>query len=182
MTLVDKLTIFALIAGPVIAVLITRYWDEKREANRRKWEIFRNLMCYRKHPLSRGFVSSLNLLEVEFHDDKAVLAAWNSMYEHFHKEEPIEDNRKKTFYDEREKLRAALLQKVAHSLGIKLDSLDMLQSGYSPQGWEWDEAEQWLMRKKLSEVLEGTRPFPVHISNIPNNQDDTTSENPKPHP
>ena len=178
MTLVDKLTIFALIAGPVIAVLIIRYWDEKRETNRHKWKIFRNLMCYYKHPHSHGFVSSLNLLEVEFHDDKAVLAAWNSMYEHFHKEEPIEDNRNKIFHGERDKLRTELLQKVAHSLGIKLDSLDMIQSGYSPQGWEWDEAEQWLMRKKLSNVLEGTRPFPVHISNIPNNQDDATSDTP----
>ena len=113
MALVDKLTIFALIAGPVIAVLITRYWDGKREANRRKWEIFRNLMCFRRHPLSQGFVSSLNLLEVEFHDDKAVLAAWKSLYESFRKAEPIEDNRKKELYDERDKLRAALLQKVA---------------------------------------------------------------------
>ena len=178
MTLVDVLTIFALIVGPVLAVLITRYWDGKREANWRKWEIFRNLMCYRKHPLSQGFVSSLNLLEVEFHDDKDVLAAWNSMHEHFHKEEPTEDNRKKNFYDARDKLRAALLQKVAYSLGIRLDSLDMLQSGYTSQGWEWDEAEQLQMRKKLDEVLERTRHFPVHISNFPENQHDATSENP----
>ena len=177
-TIIEWLTVAALIAGPVIAVLITRYWDGKREANRRKWEIFRNLMCYRKHPTSQRFVSSLNLLEVEFHDDKDVLEAWNSMYDHFCNEEPIEDNRKKVFYDKGEKLRADLLQKVAHSLGIELNSLDMLQSGYSPQGWGWDEAEQWLMRRKLSEVLEGTRPFPVHISNIPNNQDGETSENP----
>lgn len=138
-------------------------------------------MCYRKHPLSHGFVSSLNLLEVEFHDDNDVLTAWKSLYQHFDTGEPIENNRKKTFYDEREKLRAALLQKVAQSLGIKLDSLDMLQSGYSPQGWEWDEAEQWHIRKTLSEVLEGTRPFPVHIANFPNNQDDATSENPQQH-
>ena len=178
MTLVDKLTIFALIAGPVIAVLITRYWDGKREAARRKWEIFRNLMCFRRHPLSHGFVSSLNLLEVEFHDDKAVLTAWKLLYEHFKKEEPIDDNRRNTFYDERDKLRATLLQKVAQSLGIKLDSLEIFQSGYHPIRWDWDEEEQYLMRKKLSEVLEGTRPFPVHISNIPNNQDSATSENP----
>ena len=89
MTTVDALTIFALIAGPVIAVLITRYWDEKREANRRKWEIFRNLMCFRTHPHSQGFVSSLNLLEVEFHDVKDVLNAWTLLYEHFKKEDSL---------------------------------------------------------------------------------------------
>lgn len=174
----DVLTIIALIGGPVLAVLITRYCDGKREANRRKWEIFKNLMCYRKLPLSQGFVSTLNLLEVEFHDDKAVLAAWKSMYKHFHKEVPTEDHRKKNFYDEQEKLRVELLQKVAQSLGIKLDSLDMFHSGYAPQGWNWDEAEQLQMRKKLDEVLEGTRLLPVYISYFPENQHDATSENP----
>ena len=176
MTLVDIFTICALMAGPVIAVLITRYLDEKREANRRKWEIFRNLMCFRKHPLSQGFVGSLNLLEVEFHDDKNVLAAWKSMYEHFCQEEPLAENHKKDFYDKRDKLRAAILQKVAFSLGIKLDSLDMFQSGYYPQGWDINESEELLMRKLLGEVLRGTRTFPVHLTNLPNNQGNTTSD------
>ena len=178
MTLVEGLTIFALIAGPVSAVLITRYFDRKREINRRKWEVFRNLMCYRKQQLSQGFVSSLNLLEVEFHDDKDVLTAWELLYNHLNTEEPDNDNRKRIFYDERERLLATLLQKVAQSLGIKLNSLDMLQSGYSPQGWEWNEAEQLSLRKKLSEVLEGSKPFPVSISNFPDNENDATSEKP----
>ena len=179
MTLVDGLTIFALIAGPVSAVLITRYFDRRREVNRRKWEVFRNLMCYRKQTLSQGFVSSLNLLEVEFHDDKDVLTAWESLYNHLNSEEPANDNRRKTFYDEREKLRATLLQKVAQSLGIKLNSLDMLQSGCYPQGWEWDEAAQLSLRRKLSEVLEGSKPLPVLISNFPDNENNATSEKPE---
>jgi hypothetical protein len=100
------------------------------------------------------------------------------MYEHFCKAEPVEDNRKKRFLDEREKLKAVLLQKVAQSLGIKIDSLDMLQTGYYPQRWEWDEQDQWLMRKKFKEVLEGTRPITMQISNIPNTQNDATSDYP----
>ena len=176
--IVDGLTIFALILGPTLAVLITKYYDKKREAQRRKWEIFRDLMCYRSDGVSQGFVSSLNLIEVEFHDNESVLAAWKSLYEHFCKAEPVEDNRKKRFLDEREKLKAVLLQKVAQSLGIKIDSLDMLQTGYYPQRWEWDEQDQWLMRKKFNEVLEGTRPITMQISNIPNTQKDATSDYP----
>jgi hypothetical protein len=78
MTIVDGLMIFALILGPTLAVLITKYYDKKQEAQRRKWEIFRDLMCYRSDGVSQGFVSSLNLIEVEFHDNESVLAAWKS--------------------------------------------------------------------------------------------------------
>jgi len=73
--IVDGLTIFALILGPTLAVLITKHFEKKREAQRRKWEIFRDLMCYRSDGVSQGFVSSLNLLRVEFHNDESVLAS-----------------------------------------------------------------------------------------------------------
>ena len=177
MTIVDGITIGALIAGPVIAVIITRFCDETREAKQRKWEIFRNLMRYRSDPLSEGFVSSLNLIEVEFHKNKSVLTAWKSMYDHFYEEEPVDNTLRRAFYDKQGKLRAKLLQEVAGSLGIKLNSLDIFQSGYYPKGWEWNETEQLLMRRLLAEVLEGKRTFPVHISNIPNNQEDANSDN-----
>ena len=179
MTLVDGLTIFALIAGPVSAVLITRYFDRKREVNKRKWEVFRNLMCYRRQITSQGFVSSLNLLEVEFHDDKDVLTAWKSLYNHLNTEEPTDSNRKKTFFDDRGKLRATLLQKVAQSLGIKLNNLDMLQSGYYPQRWEWDEDARFTILQKLKTIFENSEPLPVSISNFPDNENNATSEKPE---
>lgn len=176
--IVDVLTIFALILGPTLAVLITKHFEKKREAQRRKWEIFRDLMCYRSDGVSQGFVSSLNLLRVEFHNDESVLAAWESLYEHFCKAEPVEDDHKKRFLDEREKLKAKLLKKVAQSLGIKIDGLDLLQNGYFPERWEWDEKDQREMREKFIEVLDGNRRFPVQISNIPNTQNDATSDYP----
>jgi hypothetical protein len=36
-------------------VLITRFWDGKREANQRKWEIFRTLMRNRRERLNPEF-------------------------------------------------------------------------------------------------------------------------------
>ena len=59
---VEFMTIIALIAGPVIAVIITRFCDEAREAKRRKWEIFRTLMRTRREQLTTDFVGALNLI------------------------------------------------------------------------------------------------------------------------
>ena len=173
MTIVNFITIFALIAGPVSAVIITRYWDEKREAKRRRWEIFRTLMRTRRERLTPDFVGALNLIEVEFHREQEVIDAWKNLFNHLCQlSTGVEDS-----YEVTERLTATLLEKVAKSLGVKKDTLEIFKNGYSPQYWGSLENEQAQMRHLILEVLEGTRSFPVHISNIPHNQDDTNSEN-----
>ena len=179
MTTVDALTIFALIAGPVIAVLITRYWDGKREANRRKLEIFRTLMRNRQERLNPEFVGALNLIEVEFHKEHEVINAWKNLFNHLcqlptDRKEEEEEIR----HEERERLTATLLEKIAKSLGVKKDTLEIFKSGYSPQGWGDLETQQAMVRRLLLEVLANERPFPVYIDNIPTSKNDAPSQNP----
>ena len=164
-TFIEWLTVAALFFGPIAAVRVTRKIDQRREIERRKWEIFRNLMCFRRHPLSRGFVSSLNLIEVEFHDNDDVLKAWKDLFKHFDRNPPNNEDLQREI-EEGDKLRALLLKKVAESLNINLDSLDMFKSGYSPQGWGELELEETLVRKMLGEVLLGERAFPVSIERV----------------
>ena len=177
-TFIEWLTVAALMVGPVIAVLITRYWDGKREANRRKWEIFRTLMKNRRERLNPEFVGALNLIEVEFHREHEVIDAWKNLFNHLCQLSTGTKEQDERRHEETERLTATLLEKVAKSLGVKKDTLEIFKSGYSPQGWGDLETEQALMRRFLLEVLANERPFPVHISNIPNNQDSATSENP----
>lgn len=182
MTLVDGLTIFALIAGPVTAVLITRYWDAKREANRRKWEIFRTLMRNRRERLNPEFVGALNLLKVEFHREHEVISAWKDLFNHLCQSTTGIKEQEERRLEDTERLTATLLEKIAKSLGVEKDSLEIFKSGYSPQGWGDLETEQSLIRRLLFEVLANQSPLPVHISNFQNNQEDATSENPNHHP
>jgi hypothetical protein len=59
--------VVATAAGPVGAVLIT-FWRENRANLRaRRLQIFRTLMATRQIPISREHVNSLNLIEVDFH-------------------------------------------------------------------------------------------------------------------
>lgn len=176
-TLIEWLTVFALLAGPVSAVWVTRFIDKKREHEKRKWEIFRNLICFRGNQLSKAFVESFSLVEVEFYDDKEVLEVWKELYEHLFTQEPPDDSLKQQFYEEREKATLALYKKMASSLDIKLNSLDVSKHGYFPQGWVDQQDKETLLQNLLGQVLSGSRPFPITIINFPEQQNDINSEN-----
>ena len=73
MTLVEKLdlvilslTIIAIVAGPIIAVWMTRRADERRQAYFRRLEVYRNLMLTRSVRIAPDHVRALNLVPVEF--------------------------------------------------------------------------------------------------------------------
>ncbi|MDC3312063.1 hypothetical protein OAW28_05360 [Alphaproteobacteria bacterium] len=82
----EALTILALISGPIFAVLVTRFIDHAVDRRKRKIAIFRDLMLYRRIPLSSGFVSALNLIELEFRKNKTVIDSFNELMENFSKE------------------------------------------------------------------------------------------------
>ena len=166
----EGLTIIALIAGPVLAVLITRWLDNRRDKKSRRWQIFRDLMCFRTHPTSQGFVTALNLIEVEFYDDWEVLNALKNLLEHYNKQEPQGQGLLQTHLREAEELRTLLIKEVALALGIELDSLDILGKGYYPVAWANLEDHEATMRHLLSDIMRGNRSFPVHIVEPPMNQ------------
>lgn len=69
-------TALAAIAGPVIAVWITRMSDDRKEVQGRRMDIFRTLMRTRKMPVHFDHVGALNLIEIEFAEDQSVIKAW----------------------------------------------------------------------------------------------------------
>lgn len=149
--------VIATIAGPILAVLVTRHIDRTRDRNRRREEVFRMLMRTRRATLSIDHVTALNMIEIEFYGVPAVLAAFKNLYEHFHNTgAPAQE-----WWDKRAKLQTRLLTEMAKSLGYKLEQLDVLEGGYIPQGWNTTETEQQQMRQLLIELLSGKRSIPV---------------------
>jgi hypothetical protein len=86
MTIVEGLTIFALIAGPVVAVYVTRWFDRSRAAKERQLDVFRELMRTRRGTLalSPDHVKALNLVEIEFYGSSSVLDAHRALLGHFY--------------------------------------------------------------------------------------------------
>ena len=79
MTTETIVMIIAILAGPICAVVLTRWLDERRVKSARRWDIFRDLMRYRGDSINANFVGELNLLEVEFSDDERVTGAWKTL-------------------------------------------------------------------------------------------------------
>ena len=71
-------TIAAVVIGPILALMITRIIDDQRAAKARKLDIFRSLMKTRRMPVHFEHVGALNLVEVEFIENREVIAAWKS--------------------------------------------------------------------------------------------------------
>lgn len=157
------LTILAIFAGPIAAVMITRRSDKNREKERRRWEVFCKLMRSRREQLSEDFVGSINLIEVEFHDCSEVIDAKVKYFEHLCSDVPSDETAKSNFFTEGERKYAILMQQIAKKLGVNVDGFDIARGGYSPKGWEHRENEMAFMRKLIFEVLHGNRLLPIKI-------------------
>jgi hypothetical protein len=151
----ESLAILAMFLGPVVAVLITRYIDSRRETRQRRWEIFRTLMGSRMMLTSADFVGALNLVEVEFQGQRPVLEAWKTLMEHYAKPEWNSGNKEaeeRLTLELRDKL-ARLLHAMATSFGLKIDQLDIFRGGYLPRAWEENAAANQKMNQDLLQFV-----------------------------
>ena len=184
MTANEILTLIALIAGPLAAVGLTRYVDQRRERISRRMDVFRTLMRTRRAPTTIEHVGALNLIEIEFASDPQVLSAWKALFTHFAREHPrrfdettvsgqdIENRRREGLFskrlaEERATLLTKLLHPMAKALDFKIEQLEIFEGGYIPQGWEDELVEQRLVRNFLIELYRGGVALPVMVFNPP---------------
>lgn len=156
-------TIAAIILGPIAAVLITRWLDDRRLQRQRRMDVFRTLMRTRRMVLTPDHVGALNLVEIEFHRETDVISAWKAYWSNLEKKIPPDMplNEIEQFIRQRDGLLAKLLHAIGKSLGFGIEQLDIFEGGYVPQGWETEYQEQRAIRQALLEVLQGQRAFPV---------------------
>lgn len=169
MMIADLATIIALVAGPVLAVYTGRWLEKERVREQQKWKILRDLMRYRSTPLSEERVGALNLIEIEFHDDKEILEAWKNVLGFFGKPEPESEREKTKFYEERDREQMRLIELIALKLKVKLDRDDISKNAYAPIGWANLEHQQETIRHLLIEMLRGNTPIQV-VAHLPPEQ------------
>lgn len=155
--LLSLAVVFATLGGPVLAVLVTRYIDTKRDQRRRRLEIFRMIMRTRRATLSVDHVTALNMVEIEFYDQPKVLAAYQDLFKHFNLSGPAPPD----WWDKRMKLQTKLLSAMGKSLGYDFAQLEVLEGGYTPKGWTTAEQEQQELRRLLIDVCSGKRSLAV---------------------
>ncbi len=167
MTIADWLMISAVFLGPIVAVRLTRYLDDKKEVRARKLEIFKTLMATRAYTSSWSHVEALNRIDLEFDKnhkkEKQVIEAWKEYLDLLGNTDiPIDQ-----WGVKRIDLLIELLHKMAQVLNYDFDKTHIKNSSYSPRVHGETEEEQTALRKGVIEVLEGKRPIPMAITNWP---------------
>jgi hypothetical protein len=164
MTIADWLTILAIIAGPIIAVQLTRFLDERREVRDRKLQVFKTLMATRAYNVSWAHVEALNRIDLEFDKrrpkEKAVIDAWIEYLDLLANSAMSPDQ----WIIKRVDLLVELLHKMAIVLDYDFDKVHIKNSTYSPMAHGTLEQELEAIRRGALELLDGKRSLPVVIS------------------
>lgn len=168
-------TLWAVYYGPRHAAEKTRESDERREKERRKWEIFRTLMRYREEPESEEFVDSLNLIEVEFCDHEQVIAARREFLQHLNTAVSVSGPELTSHIKEGQRKKVLLLQAIAKICNAKIDNLDIVHDAYISHERENEKKLTNETREWVHQTLAGSRHIPVQVVNISNESDSTTS-------
>lgn len=165
MTIADWLMIAAVLAGPAIAVRLTRYIDERREIRDRKLSIFKALMATRAYTVSWVHVEALNRIDLEFRRDRAaereVLDAWKAYLDWLGNSHEPSDH----WNTRRIDLLVELLHKMALVLKYDFDKTHIKNSSYAPRAHGDYDRQQEELRRMAIEVLEGTRA--VGVTGLP---------------
>jgi hypothetical protein len=167
MTITEALMIFSALFGPVIAVQITRYLDDKNEVKSRKLKVFKTLMATRAYTLSIAHVEALNRIDLEFSKDNP---KEKNIIEHWIQYLDILGNKAlspEQWAIKRIDALVELLYSMGQSLGYDFDKTHIKNASYSPVAHGRIEEDQEKLRSYLLELLEGNRTLPMRVTNIP---------------
>lgn len=153
-------TLAAIVVGPILAVLVTRVLDRAGEKRRRKFEVFKSLMQTRGLRLDPVHVAALNVVEIEYYNEKEVRDAFRAYVEHLSAPMPAVEEQPR-FFDQRSDLFMNVLSKMGSVLKLQFDKRDLERLSYVPQGWDNDQALQRRNMQLLGQVLGGERAIPV---------------------
>lgn len=161
------LTLIAMFMGPIVALQLQRYLERRRELQQRKLWIFRAIMSNRATILNVNYVQALNLIDIDFagdnKKDKAVRVAWKVLLDHLSTRPEPNQAAISASNERATDLRVALMKTMADALGYEFDEVQIKKGSYLPTGHTDIEYEQNLLRKRLLEVLNGSRRIPVGV-------------------
>ena len=152
MTLNEIVTVIALIAGPVIAVSITLWYQRRSEKRSAKERLFSVLMAHRRsNPPTLEWVQALNLIDVIFQNHSSVLTKWRELYDLMnHPATQIN-------WGQVGHVRIELLSEMAAALGYQRLRQTDIDRFYYPQLLADQAAAQTDLQSELLRVLKDTK-------------------------
>lgn len=125
---IETIGIIAIIFGPVSAIIISLWYQSRKQKRETKEKLFSILMGQRgTEPPSHELVSALNRIDVVFYNCPKVLAQWHKYYDILHQDW-------KTHHKQREDNYNDLLYEIACSLGYKTIKQTDIGKFITPRG------------------------------------------------
>ena len=175
MTISDWLVILAIIVAPVLAVQIQRFIENKKEIKTRKMQIFRTLMSTRATRLDAKHIEALNMIDIEFFENKKITEAWKLLLDNFVNypkdiKDPNYQVQLNSCVKESDNLFVNLLYEIAKSLNYTFDKVYLKRGVYIPKGQAEHMMSQEFIRRAFVEVLLGQRSIPISVVNTLNEE------------
>ena len=150
----NTMNIIAVILGPIIAVIITLWYQSRKEKRDTKHRIFLTLMGHRKsNPPTFALVEVLNTLDVVFADNSKIVRLWHEYYDLLCTKEPNYQTLEHKYLD--------LLSEIAQSLGYKKLKQTDIEKFYTPVAHGSQAELNEKMQRELLRVLENSVSFGV---------------------
>ncbi|MDG4895633.1 hypothetical protein P9272_18865 [Mesorhizobium sp. WSM4976] len=157
--------IAAIIIGPMAAVAITLWYQNRDRRYQNRFDVFRSLALWRRHGLSTEFVNALNLIPVHFNREAEVMKRRRSLMDLFNDPQWNVDDMatRARLLDRRETLVAELIREIGAAVNVSIDDIEILKGAYAPQIWADQEEVTQRARRAALEILEGGRSIPVQV-------------------
>lgn len=159
----ELLTIIAIVIGPVLAVQVEALRRERQAQRERRLSILRALMCNVGSGLNEGFVTSLNLIGLEFVDQQDVIQTWRTYIAHLGTPRGNEAAHT-ALWDQRQRdMLFDLIYQLSKSLGFKYGRDDLQRGSYTPSGWGQRAVEEYVNRTEFMKIMVGEKAFPITV-------------------
>ena len=143
----------AVIAIPVVAVLVGQKLQDRAEKRKDKMQIFKTLMTSRIYGWTPDSVHALNIIDIVFADDKEVRSAWKDLNDKYRVDNPDEQHLKKI-----EQAQYKLIEAIANKLGYKNKiTWETIQNPYMPIGMKNQIESQQKSQLAYMDLLSGMR-------------------------
>ena len=119
--------IIAIFLGPIAAVCITLWWQQRKEKRDAQIRLFLTLMAFRKsNPVSYEWAQSLNLIDVVFSNSPKVTERWRKYYDNLRDRSPDALNERIPIYLE-------LMSAMAKAVGFRNLEQTAIDRFYYPE-------------------------------------------------
>ena len=147
---VDWLTIIGLVAGPILAVLVSLNREARRHKRQQQIHTLRLLLNSRDMAHDPSFFASVNVIPVDFNGNSGVMQAWRDYIDSIRTLVP-EEGKVQQNKNSRLKL-TKLIFEMTKSLGYDLSENDIQTEAYRTEGYDNQQADNYRAIKAVPEI------------------------------